>query len=85
MIQYRKHIGNNVVCQLLGMASNHPIMLRYYEYVRSDESREKTLAGTDGHKFLATFNKSIILRTLWSLWILVSLDKGRFWSLIPNK
>lgn len=54
MIQYQKHTGNTFVCQLLGKASSRPIMLYYYHEVRSEESREKTLAGTWGTKLLAT-------------------------------
>lgn len=52
-IQYRKHTGNIFVCQLLGKALSRPIKLHYYNEVRSDESREKTLAGTWGTKLLA--------------------------------
>ncbi len=79
------HTGNIFACQSRGMASSHPIKLRYYSNVRSDESSAKTLAGTEGTMLLATCSKSIIFLTLCSLWILVYLERGRFWSLIPNK
>lgn len=46
MIRCRKHTGNIFACQLLGKASGHPIKLRYYGNIRSEESRENTLAGT---------------------------------------
>ena len=82
--QYQMHIGNIFVFQLLGMAWYHPIKLNYYQSVRSDGSRVKALAGTYGARLLATWSKSIIFLTLCNLWILVYLERGKFWSRRPK-
>jgi len=44
----------------------------------------KAFDGTYGIKLLATWSKSIIFLTLLSLWILVYLERGKFWSLNPK-
>lgn len=85
VIRYRKHTGNIFVFRWQGMASYHPIRLGYYKGVQSEESRVMAFTGISGAIFLATWRRSTIFLTDWSLWILVYLDRGKFWSLSPMR
>ncbi len=84
-IQYQKHTGNIFVFRWLGRASNHPIRLGYYKGVRSVASSTMALDGTSGAIFLVTWRRSTIFLTDCSLWILVYLDSGKFWSRSPMR
>ena len=85
VIRYRKHTGNIFVYRWQGRASYHPIRLGYYKGVQSEESRVMAFTGISGAIFLATWRRSTIFLTDWSLWILVYLDRGKFWSLSPMR